>query len=32
MAKSRPLDTKGQRGFKVLLLNEVDRYARLFQL
>ncbi|KAK9808259.1 hypothetical protein WJX73_004150 [Symbiochloris irregularis] len=28
MAKSRPLDMKGQRGFKVLVLNEVDRLSK----
>lgn len=28
MAKSRPLDVKGQRGFKILILNEVDRLSR----
>ncbi|KAK9806998.1 hypothetical protein WJX72_010071 [[Myrmecia] bisecta] len=28
MAKSRPLDIKGQRGFKVLILNEVDRLSK----
>mmetsp|Transcript_32993 Transcript_32993/g.98215 ORF Transcript_32993/g.98215 Transcript_32993/m.98215 type:complete len:356 (-) Transcript_32993:39-1106(-) len=28
MAKSRPLDLSGQKGFKVLVLNEVDRLSR----
>lgn len=28
MAKSRPLDMKGQKSFKVLILNEVDRLSR----
>ena len=28
MAKSRPLVLKGQKGFKVLLLNEVDRLSK----
>lgn len=28
IAKSRPLDVKGQRGFKILILNEVDRMSR----
>ena len=28
MAKSRPLDVKGQKGFKILVLNEVDRITR----
>ena len=28
MAKSRPIDLKGQRSFKVLILNEVDRLSR----
>lgn len=28
MAKSRPLDVKGQKGFKILILNEVDRISR----
>ncbi|KAG9141609.1 hypothetical protein Leryth_022364 [Lithospermum erythrorhizon] len=28
MAKNRPIDTKGKRGFKVLVLNEVDRLSR----
>ena len=27
MAKSRPIDLKGQRGFKMLVLNEVDRLS-----
>lgn len=28
MAKSRPIDLKGQRSFKILILNEVDRLSR----
>ena len=28
MAKSRPLDIQGQRSFKVLVLNEVDRLSK----
>ncbi|XP_027175760.1 replication factor C subunit 3 [Coffea eugenioides] len=28
MAKNRPLDAKGKKGFKVLVLNEVDRLSR----
>ncbi|KAH9728639.1 Replication factor C subunit 3 [Citrus sinensis] len=28
MAKNRPIDTKGKRGFKVLVLNEVDKLSR----
>ncbi|KAJ8649689.1 hypothetical protein MRB53_002712 [Persea americana] len=28
MAKSRPIDTKGKKGFKVLVLNEVDKLSR----
>jgi DNA polymerase III delta prime subunit len=28
MAKSRPIDAAGQQGFKVLLLNEVDRLSK----
>ena len=28
MAKSRPLDLKGNKGFKVLLLNEVDKLSK----
>lgn len=28
MAKNRPIDTKGKKGFKVLVLNEVDRLSR----
>ncbi|KAK4272358.1 hypothetical protein QN277_020926 [Acacia crassicarpa] len=28
MAKNRPIDTKGKKGFKVLLLNEVDKLSR----
>lgn len=28
MAKSKPLDVRGQRGFKMLVLNEVDRLSR----
>ena len=28
MAKSRPLDLKGQKSFKVLLLNEVDKLSK----
>lgn len=28
MAKNRPLDTKGKKGFKVLVLNEVDKLSR----
>lgn len=27
MAKSRPIDLKGQKGFKMLVLNEVDRLS-----
>lgn len=28
MAKNRPIDTKGKKGFKVLVLNEVDKLSR----
>lgn len=28
MCRNRPLELKGQRGYKVLLLNEVDRLSR----
>ena len=28
MCKNRPLDLRGQRGFKVLILNEVDRLTK----
>ncbi|XP_059428555.1 replication factor C subunit 3-like [Corylus avellana] len=28
IAKNRPIDTKGKRGFKVLVLNEVDKLSR----
>ncbi|XP_039002641.1 replication factor C subunit 3 isoform X3 [Hibiscus syriacus] len=28
MAKNRPIDTKGKRGYKVLILNEVDKISR----
>ncbi|KAK2638337.1 hypothetical protein Ddye_026132 [Dipteronia dyeriana] len=28
MAKNRPIDTKGKRGYKVLVLNEVDKLSR----
>ena len=28
MAKSRPLDVRGQKGFKMLVLNEVDRLSK----
>ena len=28
MAKSRPVDVNGNRGFKVLVLNEVDKLSR----
>lgn len=28
MAKSRPIGADGQRGFKVLVLNEVDRLSK----
>ncbi|XP_019260929.1 PREDICTED: LOW QUALITY PROTEIN: replication factor C subunit 3-like [Nicotiana attenuata] len=28
MAKNRPIDTKGKKGFKVLVLNEVDKLLR----
>ncbi|XP_044497940.1 replication factor C subunit 3 [Mangifera indica] len=28
MAKNRPIDTKGNRGYKVLVLNEVDKLSR----
>lgn len=28
MCKNRPLELKGQKGYKVLLLNEVDRLSR----
>ena len=28
MARSRPIDAAGERGFKVLLLNEVDRLSK----
>lgn len=28
MCKNRPLELKGHRGYKVLLLNEVDRLSR----
>ncbi|KMZ61210.1 Replication factor C subunit 5 [Zostera marina] len=28
MAKSRPIDAKGKKGFKVLVLNEVDKLSR----
>ncbi|KAE8733710.1 Replication factor C subunit 3 [Hibiscus syriacus] len=28
MAKNRPIDTKGKRGYKVLILNEVDKLSR----
>lgn len=28
MARSRPIDSKGKKGFKVLVLNEVDRLTK----
>ncbi|CAN6722962.1 unnamed protein product [Malus baccata var. baccata] len=28
MAKNRPLDTKGKKGYKILVLNEVDKLSR----
>lgn len=28
MARSRPIDSAGQRGFKVLVLDEVDRLSK----
>ncbi|BBH06967.1 ATPase family associated with various cellular activities, partial [Prunus dulcis] len=28
MAKNRPIDTKGKKGYKVLVLNEVDKLSR----
>ena len=28
MARSRPIDSKGRKGFKVLVLNEVDRLTK----
>ena len=28
MCKNRPLELKGQRGYKVLILNEVDRLSK----
>ena len=28
MARSRPIDTTGQKGFKVLVLDEVDRISK----
>lgn len=28
IARSRPIDTKGKRGFKVLVLTEVDRMSK----
>ncbi|WRX24987.1 hypothetical protein QQP08_017474 [Theobroma cacao] len=31
MAKNRPIDTKGRKGYKVLVLNEVDKLSRQAQ-
>jgi replication factor C subunit 3/5 len=28
MARSRPIDSKGKKGYKVLVLNEVDRLTK----